>query len=66
MYVLTVTCGPDTFWAYWYGAGELVGREVQPNGNTRFTVDYGDDEYRANYQAGRFASGLIPARVESK
>lgn len=48
---------------YWYGYGEIA--QVAPTGDGRVAVvvNYGDDSYRANYQAGRFGSGLYSAVV---
>lgn len=66
MFILTVpNIAPETFEAYYYGYGEVIAVEqgTVPNTST-YTVDYSDDEYRANYQAGRFASGLYFASVE--
>lgn len=72
-YVLRVTCSTRDFYAYWYGVGELV--SVEPfDGEADswkldrsvFTVDYGSDGYRAEYQQGRFLSGLIGATVSQE
>lgn len=56
----------DIFDAYWYGTGEVISDEpavdVRPE-YRRITVNYGDDRYRADYQEGRFASGLYFAQV---
>ncbi len=73
MVVLTVIVpSMDVFENYWYGNGEIV--SVYPadtsfrhmEGWIEVTVNYGDDRYRADYQAGRFASGLYFATVEEK
>jgi len=48
---------------YWYGNGEIVG-VVEHEGMVSVEVYYGEDLYRADYQAGRFASGLYFAKVE--
>jgi hypothetical protein len=62
-YVLTVTTPkPSIFEAYWYGVGEIL--DYDANTGT-WTVDYGSDRYRAQYQADRFWSGLYPASVEA-
>lgn len=68
--LLTVTCKQRDFFAYWYGVGTIV--LVEPlavsidNPTMTFVVDYGDDTYRAQYQADRFASGLIFAALTEK
>lgn len=55
----------ETFNSYWYGHGEIIGQAyLEDQARWETTVDYGDDEYRAQYQAGRFASGLYFAKVE--
>lgn len=62
-YTLTVSV-PDrrTFDAYWYGIGQIY--SVTQNGyGLTFEIDYGTDQYRAQYQADRFASGLYFATV---
>lgn len=63
-YQLTVTV-PDyrTFMSYWYGNGECISVEQEDESKYFVTVDYGTDKYRADYQAGRFWSGLYPAEV---
>ena len=56
---LMVNTSQRLFDAYWYGYGTV---EQVPFANSdviQFTIDYGDDEYHAAYQDGRFASGLI-------
>lgn len=53
----------EIFNAYWYGTGEVISSEVNPAGGWTFVVDYGEDRYRADYQEGRFASGLYFAKV---
>lgn len=60
---LTITVSPNVFNAYWYGIGEII--EQTPVDASRFTyvVNYGADQYRAQYQADRFASGLYFATV---
>lgn len=64
-HILVVTVAPNIFNAYWYGTGEVI--EQTPVDASRFLyrVDYGTDEYRARYQADRFASGLYFASVEA-
>lgn len=72
-YVLTVYV-PDreVFDAYWYGTGVVVSDEPVDDEALRFNfkggrqivVDYGTDKYRADYQAGRFGSGLYFAKVD--
>lgn len=69
MNVLTVVVPDfDTFENYWYGNGEIVsvGPSEEFGGKSKIevVVNYGDDKYRADYQAGRFASGLYFAKVE--
>jgi hypothetical protein len=52
------------FYAYWYGSGKLESVEQGSTPNTQtYTVVY-DDEFYAQYQADRFASGLYFAKVE--
>lgn len=64
MYTLEVLATTRDFYAYWYGTGELVDVEAQEDPERFvFTVDYGEDGYRAEYQSARFASGLIWAQV---
>lgn len=61
------TPNKEIFDAYYYGWGKLISQEaINRDGRTVFcsTVDYGDDEYRAGYQAGRFWSGLYQAEVK--
>ena len=63
-YTLAVTVPDmDVFTAYWYGYGTLESVMPTENGWSIVTVDYGTDSYRAEYQAGRFASGLYFATV---
>lgn len=61
-YLLTVSVpSAAVFRAYWYGTGELISETVMRIGEVdrwTYTVDYGCDEYRAQYQCDRFASGL--------
>lgn len=66
MNVLTVTVPSfDVFESYWYGNGEIVSvTDSEFAGRIEVVVNYGDDKYRADYQAGRFASGLYFAKVE--
>lgn len=64
MYQLTVTTpDKDIFDAYYYGYGEIVRQEIVDN-FLETVIYYGNDAYRCEYQAGRFASGLYFARVE--
>ena len=65
-YKLVVTV-PDerTFNAYWYGYGVLTGVCQVDVDKWEAEIDYGTDRYRAEYQAGRFWSGLYPAQVVS-
>lgn len=65
-YKLVVTV-PDerTFNAYWYGYGCVVDIAREDESSWQVTVDYGTDKYRADYQAGRFWSGLYFAQVLS-
>lgn len=61
------TPNKEIFDAYYYGYGKLISQEaINRDGQTVVcsTVDYGDDGYRAEYQAGRFWSGLYPAEVK--
>jgi hypothetical protein len=53
----------NIFEAYWYGHGEIAYVTPTPEGKVIIGVNYGPDEYRANYQAGRFGSGLYAATV---
>jgi len=65
-YLLSVAV-PDrrTFDAYWYGIGTILAEiETAPSRWLSVTIDYGDDRYRAQYQADRFASGLYFATVQ--
>lgn len=66
-YRLTVyTPDKETFNAYFYGYGYVTEQfEVELHGRPRIktVIDYGDDHYRCEYQAGRFASGLHFAEV---
>lgn len=64
MFIMTVTCTPRDFDAYWYGHGQAISLGTGPDGRVIYEVNYGEDEYRAEYQAGRFWSGLMPAKVE--
>lgn len=68
MNILTVNVPSfDTFESYWYGTGEIVSvKEVDVFGKNmvEVVVNYGADKYRADYQAGRFGSGLYFAKVE--
>jgi len=63
-YHLVVTV-PDerTFNTYWYGYGVVTDIAREDESSWVVTVDYGTDKYRADYQAGRFWSGLYPAHV---
>lgn len=65
-YKLVVTV-PDerTFNTYWYGYGVVTSAIREDEWRLTVTVDYGTDKYRADYQAGRFWSGLCPAQVVS-
>lgn len=61
----------EVFDSYWYGSGVEVSDEPDPLDSPlhpptyrKIVIDYGDDFYRADYQAGRFASGLYFAKVE--
>lgn len=68
--ILTVVVpSKSLFDSYYYGYGEVksvdtLNNPLRPKESVTVVVDYGDDEYRANYQAGRFASGLYFAKVE--
>lgn len=69
-YVLTVpNIEPKIFEAYWYGYGTVItqteGTVPARNGGPTYTyvLDYEGDKFRADYQAGRFASGLYFAEV---
>lgn len=53
----------EVFDAYWYGYGEVVSVDESEDGKVTVVVDYGDDQYHADYQEGRFASGLYFAKV---
>lgn len=70
-YKLTVIVpSADVFRAYWYGVGTVTSAEpIEPwpydGSPVRYTVDYGTDRYRCQYQADRFASGLYFAEVKS-
>lgn len=63
MAILTVTVAPNVFSAYWYGTGEIIDQTPVDASHFRYVVDYGDDTYRCQYQADRFASGLYFASV---
>lgn len=65
-YVLTVVVPTESvFNAYWYGIGDVISSIFDPyTGQFTYRVDYGDDGYRAGYQAGRFQSGLYFAKVQ--
>lgn len=65
MYKLTVpNVDTRTFYSCWYGAGTLeVLPSERPDTHT-FVVLY-EDEFHAQYQADRFASGLYFAKVET-
>lgn len=52
------------FEAYWYGFGEIVSTKPNLPEGWNLVIDYGEDEYRAEYQSARFASGLYFATVE--
>lgn len=56
---------PDerTFNAYWYGNGVVIGVGAIDETNFGVVVDYGTDKYRADYQCGRFLSGLYRCEV---
>lgn len=63
-YRMTVmTPNEAVFNAYWYGNGRII-MQGSLDGQLVTVVDYGDDDFRAEYQAGRFASGLYFAKVE--
>jgi hypothetical protein len=68
-YLLTVTV-PDrrVFDSYWYGVGTVLDVvetiSMRKPGTLTYTVDYGADRYRAQYQCDRFASGLYFGRVD--
>lgn len=70
MSVLTVeTPSTDIFESYWYGYGHVVEQTwVEDNGFgksvIRTVVDYGNDMWRCENQAARFASGLYFTHVE--
>lgn len=65
MYFLTVfTPNKEIFETYYYGYGKVISQEILEPGAVKTVVDYGDDQYRCDYQAGRFASGLYHAEVE--
>lgn len=65
MYKLTVfTPSKHIFDTYYYGYGTVVSQTPREDGWIETVVDYGDDSYRAEYQSGRFASGLYWATVE--
>lgn len=52
------------FDSYYYGYGTVIDQEHIMPGEFRTVIDYGDDRYHAEYQQGRFHSGLIPASLE--
>ena len=62
-YLLTVTIAPNIFNAYWYGTGEVISQEPVDASRFTYVVDYGTDQFRARYQADRFASGLYFASI---
>ncbi len=63
-YRLTVTT-PDKeiFNSYYYGYGRVVNQLETPDGRIETVVDYAEDYYHCEYQAGRFASGLHFATI---
>lgn len=66
VYLVVNTPTKEVFDAYYYGYGEIASQDVVKGnlGDVVMTsVNYGDDLYRAEYQAGRFASGLYFAEV---
>lgn len=65
MYKLTVpNVDARTFYSYWYGAGNLVSvTDGSKPGTQNYEVKY-EEEFYAQYQADRFASGLYFAKVE--
>lgn len=61
---LIVYTNPKTFDSYWYGYGKIEGIHFDDEtGVYRIEVDYGEDDYHARFQEGRFASGLIFAEI---
>lgn len=68
--ILTVVVpSKSLFDSYYYGYGEVKSVEaldnpLRPKESVTVVVDYGDDQYHADYQAGRFWSGLYFAKVE--
>ena len=63
-YRLTViTRNKAEFNAYFYGYGYVTRQLTLDGGKIKSIIDYDDDYYRCNYQAGRFASGLIWSEV---
>jgi len=68
MKLVVTTPSTQIFEAYYYGYGEVVEQyELDSPGvyyGWRTVVDYGDDDYHAKYQQGRFQSGLYHAEIE--
>ena len=62
VYMDVHTPNKEIFDAYYYGYGKIVSQE-EIDGTIFTIVNYGDDKYRAEYQAGRFLSGLYRAKV---
>lgn len=63
---LTVlTKDKEVFDAYYYGYGTVIEQDLIMPGEWQTVIDYGDDHYHAEYQQGRFHSGLIPAYLET-
>lgn len=60
--MMVSTPNQEIFDSYYYGYGNVLSQELR-NGYLVTLVDYGKDMYRAEYQAGRFASGLYRAEV---
>ena len=56
---LLVHTDEKTFNSYYYGYGTI--ECMSPD---EVIINYGKDRYHAEYQEGRFASGLIFARLE--
>lgn len=62
---LVVYTDLKTFDNYWYGYGSIEdSRFDETIGKYCIKINYQEDEFHARYQQGRFASGLIFAKLE--
>lgn len=66
MKLVVYTPDIQVFNTYYYGYGKVLSHtNVEEFGNSMVctVVDYGEDTYRAEYQQGRFWSGLYRAEL---